>query len=84
MPLYLYSKTVPCIYFAVPSKTDFQNTVLIVSSSTSVYSRTQTKFDTKRTYIQKTKKNQSVIHVHSHTGKIIWAYNRINIYVRIL
>lgn len=69
MPLYLNSKTVPCIYFAVPSKTDFQNAIL-VSSSTSVYSRTQTKFDTKRTYIQKTKKNQIVIHVHSHTGKI--------------
>lgn len=59
MPLYLYSKTVPCIYFAVPSKTDFQNTVLIVSSSTSVYSRTQTKFDTKRTYIQKTQKKSN-------------------------
>lgn len=57
MPLYLYSKTVPCIYFAVPSKTDFQNTIL-VSSSTSVYSRTQseTKFNTKGTYIQNTQK----------------------------
>lgn len=51
MPLYLNSKTVPCIYFAVPSKTDFQNAIL-VSSSTSVYSRTQTKFDKKGTYIQ--------------------------------
>lgn len=52
MPLYLYNNfTVPCIYVAVPSKTDFQNTIL-VSSSTSVYSLTQTKFDTKGTYIQ--------------------------------
>lgn len=74
MPLYLYSKTVPCIYFAVPSKTDFQNTIL-VSSSTSVYSRTQseTKFNTKGTYIQNTQKisnRQRYIHIHSHTGKI--------------
>lgn len=72
MPLYLYSKTVPCIYFAVPSKTDFQNTIL-VSSSTSVYSRTQseTKFNTKGTYIQNTQKNSnSQRYIHSHSGKI--------------
>lgn len=62
MPLYLYSKTVPCIYFAVPSKTDFQNTIL-VSSSTSVYSRTQseTKFNTKGTYIQNTQKKNQIV-----------------------
>lgn len=81
MPLYLYSKTVPCIYFAVPSKTDFQNTVLIVSSSTSVYSRTQTKFDTKGTYIQNAQqfKSSELYKYIVIQEKEKWAYNRINI-----